>query len=460
MSYSQFSSSQDLDQLLSHSFTEVKLHRSSKTRLLQAAKVYGRSPQRSTAPSSKSTLRLNTTLSHIHSRLPSASQKSLKSEAASPVKPRPPSTRFLTDLRSATITCRSDFLDLQRDISTYEHFFLQSTTALPELSQVSTFIPRVIVQTDEVKAEAAHTLQVLNRYISALSQVAQERNLQHQRTFKRVNYQIKQETDQVKPRILFRGVRQISNLHVLLRVYSNGWLTFFDIQAQLLDGTALNLRLSHGLEGLTADLSQKERSKRLNLMLFQRLYVGVTPEGLLLLCYNGKHAEEFHMFPVKVAGIGYVPILISASGLLNLPNIDPISFQLPINISSVAHQISRQLHFHQNSFHWYDAHSHFTSKESESLLMDPKYVTEKLGSSLTQATLISQFEVNSLVFSVMLHSKANVERVTVFRGEEGREADLNLLKSLQFPTLSLNWTTFLRSLELKYCVKRVFPEFW
>ena len=281
-----------------------------------------------------------------------------------------------------------------------------------------------------------------------------------QRTFKRVNYQIKQETDQIKPRLLFRGVRQISSLYVLLRVYSNGWLTFFDIHAQLLDGTALDLRLSHGLEGLTADLDIKERGKRLNLMLFRRLYVGVSVEGQLLLRYNYKHTEDFFMFPVKIAGVGYVPILISASGLLNLPNLDPITLQLPIDISSVANQVSRQLHFHQNSFHWYDSRSHFAAKESESLLMDPKYVTEKLGSSLTQATLITQFELNSLVFSIMLHSKANVERVTVFRGEEGRDADLHLLKSLQFPTLSLNWATFLRSLELKYCIKRVFPELW
>lgn len=461
--HSRQSSSQDLDQLLSHSFTVADLRKtSSKVRLRQAVRVYGRTPPRSTASSSKASIRLNTTttLSHAHSRLPSASRKSVKSDTQTPSKPRPPSIHFLNDLQSANITCRSDFLELQRDISTYEYYFLRTTTALPVLGQLSTFIPSVTDKTNEVQAATAQDLHTLNGYISALSQVTQQHTQPPQRTFKPVNYQMKLVTDQVKPRLIFRGARRISCFYALLRVHSNGWLTFFDISAQLLDGTALHLRLSPGLDGLTADLDKGERCKRLDLQLFSKLYIGVSPDGLLLLCYNARHREDFHMFPVKIAGIGYVPIVISGSGVLNLPNIDTMTLPLPIDIPATATYITRHLHYHQESFHWYDPHSHFASKESESLLMDPQYVTEKLGSSLAHATLISQIELNSFVFSVMLHSKGDHERVTVFKGEEGREADLNLLKSLQFAYLSLNWGTVLRSLELKYCIKRAFPECW
>lgn len=431
--------------------------------IARAQQVYGRSQSRGTQlTSSKSTIRLNSTFT-ANSRPTTAAlrRKSDKEETPKRKPSKVVSQRFLEEMRTRTATCKSDFLELQRDIATYEYKFLQTTPALPVLLSHSEFAPKVVTQYESFQSSTLHMIDYLQREVQKLSKIEQKYTAAaaEKPLLKPVNYQLRTRSAHGDMRVIFKGAREVSGQCCFLQVHSNGWLTAFKIYALMLTGTHLKLKFSHSVSGVGSDLCTSDLSKRIDFLILQRLYVTGDKESLALR-YHPDHGKEFLEFAVYVKKCGYVPVQIRLlEGRIVIPEIEDLPLPDPFSLKSLIKQVTANLHLGKSSLVWSTPAATFAQKEATSALMDPAYITEKLGSALHAASFITEIELGQHKFSIELHTRGGVEKVSIGVGEDIRELqDIEELRGLQFVTLRSSWTTVLQSLELQLAIKKLFPE--
>lgn len=404
------------------------------SRLAQARNIYGLPSRGSTA-----SLRLNSTFTNSRTLAVPPSQP-----------PRPPPLRLLQHLRLAMFTARSDCWELQRDISTYEYLFLRSTTVASSLFGLCDFIPTVLAKAEATEVLTRSAVQHIRTGVTTLSKL-EGPPPQLPCLTRRLDFQLKQPSAHSSLRLLFKGVREVSGMCCILQVHCNGWYTAFEVQALLLNGRVLKLKLPHSLTGVNSDLNAEKVQRQL----VQRLFITVE-QAALALCYHTDYGRSWREFAVEVSGTGWVAAQLFPEGRLVLAGLEDIALPGELETKQAVRYVQRHLFSHQGRLQWKAPESRFASKEADSLLLDEAYITEKLGSHLTGH--ISQYTLGAHEFSVELHTRGGLEQVTVARCEDVRTVDVEKLKALQFLHLRTAWITLLRSLELQLCIRRLFAE--
>ena len=352
-------------------------------------------------------------------------------------------------------TTRSDCCELQRDIATYEHLFLNCTTVLPSLLTLCDFVTPVLVKAEATQALTSSVVQQLLTGVTALSRLQLPRPPGRTTLLPRPNFQLRQPTTHRRLRLLFKGVREVSGLYCFLQVHSNGWFTAFKVHAFLLDGTTLKLKIHHSLAGMGSDLRSDECKRKVEQQLIKKLYLTVYQEALALR-YHKDYGHKWQEFVVQVKGLGKLAVQLFRDGQLELPGLESMQLPSDLTLKQAARLVARHLHVKRGRLHWSEPESRFAAKEADSLLLNFAYVSEKLGTHLSGH--ITEYSLGGHRFSVELHTRGGVERVTVTLKDDVRVIDVETLRALQFEQLRTAWTTVLRSLELQLLTKRLFPE--
>ena len=432
--------------LLSRSFTASDLKRThtaqskksrASSRLAQARSAYGLPARGSTA-----SLRLNTTFT-----------PSLTS-AVPPRPPRPPPLRLLQHLRLSISTALSDSSELQRDMATYEYLFLRSTNVLPSLASLCEFVPSILTKAEATDTLTRDTVRRLLIGVADLSKL-EEPQMQPTRLLKQVRFQLRPPTVHRNLRLLFKGVREVSGWCCFLQIRCNGWFTAFEVQAVLLDGHSLKLKLPHSLAGLSSNVSVGECTRKVQEQLIRKLFFTVV-QGDLALSYDADYGQAWQKFVVKVKGAGWIAVQVFPEGRLAVAGLEELTVPSGLAIKQTGRYVQKCLYLSKGRLQWSVPASRFAAKEADSLLLDAAYVTEKLGTHLSGH--ITEYSLGPYQFSLELHTRAGLEQVTISRGEDARAVDVEKLKALQFMQLRTAWTTALRSLELQLCTKRLFAD--
>lgn len=389
-------------------------------------------------------------------------------------------TKLITTANYAIANIKSDRLELQRDLATYECEFARSEglgMKLIKLNSLASSLPDIF-ETLEVLSNTELTL--LKNLQEGLQQVSVDQQPPGKETPSlppSENYGSRT----VSTKLIisyFKGVHVISGLHCLVNVVGDSLARSFRVTVQTMSGEEYMMTVDHKVKFDLNNLINVTKqqllphfyftytSKEFSLNFDTRCYTSFvtvvaevqgSPEYLstVILTQDDEEVRLTLMSPPA-------EITVPLSSITEKPSV----FEMPL--SRLTRLIKKSLHYlpstHRLKWNTGKIVNVYKHKDKSSNFMDANYVKEMLEANyslLHSGTLY----LNGVPFTIEVVVYQDKDKLRIGSPHKyidlpANSAELVMMSSLQFNNLRRSFLTLLKSLELAHLIHKLFPQYF
>ena len=369
--------------------------------------------------------------------------------------------------------CKSDRLELERDLSTYEWASQQrlgTAGRLQEVERVAANLPSIADSLLTIESHAGALCTSIQRGMEKLSAGVQQANCTV--VTRPLRLYVRPVAVSHRLQTYYRGAQSISGVPALVHIRGNQSLTDVRISVLAVDGKLYKLRQ---LQSAVSELDGNRYVKR---AIIPKLFFQSAKDSSLQLCFDIDFGLQFVTVVAKLAG-EREPVCVLIREVerdlaLSCSLVDaPLSVSAAVvgnralctvSVKDLKHEIEGKLRIADGKFLWSAEGARglsFSQKEKQSKLLDADYLSEMIRDFVHILICREEVTVDGLVYTVELFAHKSTEKLKITYQSSHKEVPpdsphLPLLRLLQFPLLQTCPQTFLRSLELAFVIRALF----
>mmetsp|Transcript_19961 Transcript_19961/g.36945 ORF Transcript_19961/g.36945 Transcript_19961/m.36945 type:complete len:488 (+) Transcript_19961:1292-2755(+) len=384
----------------------------------------------------------------------------------------------LLSLEQESMSIKSDMLELQRDLATYDHSLCKKVSvaaSLLKINRIASSLPEISNSFAQMSEREERLLQELTTGLKAMeaSPAIPSSSSSTQEVWE--NFGLRFDVS-LKEKVIHQGACSVSGLWVIYRVLGNPYSVNFHINLQTMAGDLYSLSIKP-----TERPDFSSAASRNNLL--SKLYFILRGQNLLQLCYNPKHGVDFLAFVIELKGASNF-----ISSVFLKANEEEVIIQIPENPSRIFVQratLTKSKSIFESSrkklFRKVEQHLFFnddlkilewltrdlalySSKEQFSKYLDEGFIayTTELNSYVPLYKGVLQYRgIHFNILMLISASSQNKYRLEISFGDITRvvsqqSALMKLLTGLQLLDLSQELSTLMSSLELVLVVHKLF----
>lgn len=381
--------------------------------------------------------------------------------------------RKCTDLIYEIQKAKSDKLELERDMATYEYEFSKSIKifeSLSKINELSKSIPDTSLEINDLDdqlsssftnylriADSPHTLQIDSEVFE----------LKHPAYSK------------AKSTLLTCSIK-ISDIPCIAHIHGTKWLEELEITISTLCNKTFKKSLKHTILSLYS--TKQELQNIVTSEILSKFYFLYNhSKSSYLLMHNPDHGSKFKTFFSLIRGYGVCSLSLSVNNsrlniqviekneILEVPiEILKVNKLEEINMKTVKHLVQNFIYYdkYNKGFYWQneiDPESVFSTKEANSNFLKDDYLKEVLSMKNFKINCNFQVYLMDMEFLVELYTYKQQHKLIIFYGRESVEIPqeskhFKFLIDLQWFNILACPTTLKRSLEIQMLIKKQFPK--
>ncbi|CAG9319284.1 unnamed protein product [Blepharisma stoltei] len=377
------------------------------------------------------------------------------------------------DTRRNLLQAKSDFLDIKRDIATYEYEFAKNASIsliLMKVSNASANLPIPIEDFQNSNLSTSSHLHLLKEKFSQIHQSAQTHILKKNKEYVKENMDVRAKTSYNKLFLIYQCLADLSCICCSIQILTNSLYKTIVAVALLPSGQSLKTNIDRKI--ITS--KETDLSKTIKNDLVPKLFLTNSNDDLFLN-WHDDYGSLFFTIITQVKGYKKPVTLLlkekSSKGLVLIYGETELEIAYSrlqikkLEKSSLRHikkKLIKHLYYDSKIGHlqWIEnANSMFDKKEKNSLFLDLNYIYEVLGIKLFHFNSYFMYELGEDTYKIEIWVYKEHAMIKVFKNlklidqTESGAHNFKFVTDLQILDIISSPLTLSRSLEFKFYLK-------